>query len=30
MFLVDTPSGAQNGVIPFLPLNELRRTQGAE
>jgi membrane protease subunit HflK len=30
MFLVDTPSGGQNGVVPFLPLNELRRSQGAE
>lgn len=30
MFLVDTPSGGQNGVIPFLPLNELRRSGGAE
>jgi modulator of FtsH protease HflK len=30
MFLVDTPSGAQNGVVPFLPLNELRRSGGTE
>ncbi len=28
MFLVDTPNGQQNGVVPFLPLNELRRTPG--
>jgi membrane protease subunit HflK len=25
MFVVDTPSGGQSGVVPFLPLNELRR-----
>jgi membrane protease subunit HflK len=28
MFLVDTPSGGQ-GVVPFLPLNELRRAPAA-
>lgn len=28
MFLVDTPSGNQSGVVPYLPLNELRRTPG--
>ena len=26
MFLVDTPNGNQSGVVPYLPLNELRRT----
>ncbi len=25
MFLVDTPSGGQSGIVPYLPLNELRR-----
>jgi modulator of FtsH protease HflK len=25
MFLMDTPSGAAQGVVPYLPLNELRR-----
>jgi membrane protease subunit HflK len=25
MFLVDTPTGGQGGVVPYLPLNELRR-----
>ena len=26
MFLLDTPSGSGQGVVPYLPLNELRRT----
>jgi membrane protease subunit HflK len=25
MFLVDTPNANGQGVVPFLPLNELRR-----
>jgi modulator of FtsH protease HflK len=25
MFLLDTPSGASQGVVPYLPLNDLRR-----
>ncbi len=25
MFLLDTPSGASQGLVPYLPLNELRR-----
>ncbi len=29
MFLVDTPNGGQNGVVPYLPLNELRRSTQA-
>lgn len=29
MFLVDTPNGGQNGVVPYLPLNELRSGQPA-
>jgi membrane protease subunit HflK len=28
MFLVDTPSGAGSGIVPYLPLNELRRPAG--
>jgi regulator of protease activity HflC (stomatin/prohibitin superfamily) len=30
MFLVDTPSGNGQGIVPYLPLNELRRTGGDE
>lgn len=30
MFLVDTPSSAQGGVVPYLPLNELRRAPAGE
>jgi len=26
MFLLDTPSGAAQGLVPYLPLNELRRS----
>jgi membrane protease subunit HflK len=29
MFLVDTPGAGQNGVVPYLPLNELRRNEPA-
>jgi modulator of FtsH protease HflK len=29
MFLLDTPSGAANGIVPYLPLNELRRPPAA-
>ena len=28
MFLVDTPNSGQGGVVPYLPLNELRRAPG--
>jgi membrane protease subunit HflK len=28
MFLVDTPSGNGSGIVPYLPLNELRRPAG--
>jgi membrane protease subunit HflK len=28
MFLVDTPSGNGSGIVPYLPLNELRRPVG--
>ena len=24
MFLLDTPSGSANGIVPYLPLNELK------
>jgi len=27
MYLMDTPGGSNQGVVPYLPLNELRRTQ---
>jgi membrane protease subunit HflK len=30
MFLVDTPSSNGQGIVPYLPLNELRRTGGDE
>ena len=31
MFLVDTPTGNGQGIVPYLPLNELRRPRaGAE
>jgi len=29
MFLVDTPSGGGQGIVPYLPLNELRRPGAA-
>lgn len=29
MFLVDTPNAGQGGVVPYLPLNELRRSESA-
>jgi modulator of FtsH protease HflK len=29
MFLLDTPSGSAQGVVPYLPLNELRRQPDA-
>jgi membrane protease subunit HflK len=29
MFLLDTPSGSGQGLVPYLPLNELRRPQPA-
>ena len=28
MFLVDTPTSNGQGLVPYLPLNELRRRQG--
>ena len=32
MFLMDAPNGSSQGLVPYLPLNELRRpvTEGAE
>ena len=30
MFLVDTPSASGQGVVPYLPLNELRRPPAAQ
>jgi membrane protease subunit HflK len=30
MFLVDTPNAGGSGVVPYLPLNELRRAPAAE
>jgi modulator of FtsH protease HflK len=29
MFLLDTPSGSAQGIVPYLPLNELRRMPAA-
>ncbi len=30
MFLMDAPAGSGQGVVPYLPLNELRRREGVE
>jgi len=30
MFLLDTPSGGGQQLVPYLPLNELRRNEGAQ